>query len=59
MPLQRPIVSLLASDACGTPFQVKVSVVPMTEALARQWHETVQPIVNRYYSAAAETECNT
>jgi hypothetical protein len=50
MPLQRPIVSLLASDACGTPFQVKVSVVPMTEALARQWHETVQPIVNRYYS---------
>ncbi|RON38111.1 hypothetical protein BK666_30650 [Pseudomonas frederiksbergensis] len=50
MPLQRPIASLLASDASGIPFQVKVSVVPMTKALARQWHESVQPIVDNHYS---------
>lgn len=50
MPLQRPISSLLASDATGKPFQVKITVVPMTKALARQWHETVQPLVNRNYS---------
>ncbi|KOY00318.1 hypothetical protein [Pseudomonas nunensis] len=50
MPLQRPIASLLASDASGTPFQVKVSVVPMTKALARHWHEAVQPIVDSHYS---------
>lgn len=50
MPLQRPIASLLASDVYGIPFQVKVDVVPMTKALAKQWHETVQPIVNSHYS---------
>jgi hypothetical protein len=43
MPLLRPISSLPAYDTYGNPFQVKVRVVPMTKALAKQWHEKVQP----------------
>lgn len=50
MPLLRPISSLPAYDIVGNPFQVKVSVVPMTQVLAKQWHEKVQPLVNRHYS---------
>ncbi|MHC8402007.1 hypothetical protein ACYZTX_21755 [Pseudomonas sp. MDT1-17] len=50
MPLQRPISSLPAYDTFGNPFQVKVCVVPMTIALAKQWHEKVQPLVNSNYS---------
>ncbi len=43
MPLQRPISSLPACDANGNLFQAKVSVVPMTKALAEQWHATSNP----------------
>lgn len=43
MPLQRPISSIPAYDTFGNPFQVKVWVVPMTKALAKQCHEKVQP----------------
>ncbi|MNY00928.1 hypothetical protein D3C86_1334390 [compost metagenome] len=55
MPLQRPISSLPACDANGNLFQVKVSVVPMTKALAEQWHANVQPIVNSHYSHEGAT----
>lgn len=50
MPLQRPIYSLPACDAFGNTFQVKVSIVPMTKALAKQWHEKIQPLVNSNYA---------